>query len=693
MYKAVTLLLGVFLICSTVYSQQPLSTIVNHLQEQASGRPSEQIYLQTSKGIYETGEDLWFKAYQFDAQTFGLSDKSKTLYLQLIGPTDSVVWQEKYPVENGITSGHVYVDENLPVGDYMLEAYTRYSFYRDDSTSILSGRKIKIVNNISQAGISVFQRDTLPQLAVLPGSDFPKEISLEFVGQDENQLTFMVSQQEGLPDRKIYLTGQMRGMVCCIAKGKLRDSLKISIPLNNFLYQGIAEFCLSDSTMRTLAERSVYVHPEKKLHISLEPDKKSYATREKATLKIKVTDENGKPVRANLGISVYDQAYINPADPVDILSHCYLTSQIRESIYNPGYYFNDENKDRAKALDLFLQTEGSRLSVWNLANPYYSGQPFLTDEIIGVQTIKKKRKLQGGGSEQLIQVSGPEGDSQFVWADSTGRFAVDTDIMKVLRGGYVYLKPMLSEEFKPILEIKEYFSTVDSFRKKRLHYYPFVDLTQNPKEQHLDLPVVSKDSTILLNEVTVIGKGVKTFRDKFMGRLDSLAQMSVGMPWVCECSKTHPYLNDYLPGYTHHIYHTASYDGKKLPPVNGKTYLLIKYTSKAGGVFVEDQKDIVYNGPIYSEEELLRMNNLWRTKGYYGVREFYQPDEVDMQSSIPDARNTLLWAPSVVTDEKGEATVSFYCSDINTGFTCVAEGVDGAGLLGRGKCEFRVIRK
>ena len=132
---------------------------------------------------------------------------------------------------------------------------------------------------------------------------------------------------------------------------------------------------------------------------------------------------------------------------MDILSHCYLTSQIRESIYNPGYYFNDENKDRAKALDLFLQTEGSRLSVWNLANPYYSGQPFLTDEIIGVQTIKKKRKLQGGGSEQLIQVSGPEGDSQFVWADSTGRFAVDTDIMKVLRGGYVYLKPMLSEEF------------------------------------------------------------------------------------------------------------------------------------------------------------------------------------------------------------------------------------------------------
>lgn len=87
------------------------------------------------------------------------------------------------------------------------------------------------------------------------------------------------------------------------------------------------------------------------------------------------------------------------------------------------------------------------------------------------------------------------------------------------------------------------------------------------------------------------------------------------------------------------------------------------------------------------------MNNLWRTKGYYALREFYQPDEVDMQLPVPDARNTLFWSPMVVTDEKGEATVSFYCSDINTGFIGMAEGVDGTGLLGSDKCEFGVIRK
>ena len=68
----------------------------------------------TSKGIYEAGEDLWFKAYQLDVQTFGLSDKSKTLYLQMINPKDSVVWQEKYQdgIANGIKGG-IIIGENI----------------------------------------------------------------------------------------------------------------------------------------------------------------------------------------------------------------------------------------------------------------------------------------------------------------------------------------------------------------------------------------------------------------------------------------------------------------------------------------------------------------------------------------------------------------------------------------------------
>ena len=67
------------------------------------------VYIMPSKEIAETGEDLWFKAYQIDKQSFALSDRSQTLYLQLRTAADSVVWSEKYPLISGRANGHIYI--------------------------------------------------------------------------------------------------------------------------------------------------------------------------------------------------------------------------------------------------------------------------------------------------------------------------------------------------------------------------------------------------------------------------------------------------------------------------------------------------------------------------------------------------------------------------------------------------------
>lgn len=771
------ILLTIFLLtytCVPCFCQQTVDEAwVASINEEYAAFPSELIYLQTSKGIYETGEDLWFKAYQLNSQSFAFSNQSQTLYLQMINNKDSIVWQEKYPVENGMVFGHVYVGEKLADGDYFLEAYTRHSFY-NDTTGILSSRKVRIVKNIAHdnqqsedVGKDSLRFDVFPEggnlISGLPsrvafkatnGKGFPVEVkgalyqddapvtllesshdgmgvffftpdtekkyrieledgacyslpeiypqgmTLSLSKQDKKNLEFFISQTEGSPAQEVSLVGQVRGMICCVAKGVLKDRLKIKMPLSEFFYQGIAEFTLFNGDMQPVAERLVYVHPEKKLQINIEPDKKTYALREKATLKIKVTDGNGVPVKTNLGLSVFDKAYINPADPGNILTHCYLSSQIRGKIHNPFYYFDEKNSDRKEALDLLLLTQGWRRYVWNVVEPDYQGEPFLTDEINGIQTLQSKKKdKQNEGAEQLIQIFGAEGNSQFIWTDSTGHFMIDPDKMKALQGGYVYLKPMLSKEFKPTLELVDYFPLIDSIKKNRHHHYPIAELSYHKKEQILDLPVISSDSTILLNEVTITAKGHKPFRDKMMGRLDSLAQVNLG-PWVCK----HGWLENYKEGYTHH------YDPRYCPcvvddgeprtaPVIGKQYTIMKaeyYTcgAKGGWCFKPlDRQTITYQGVLYTEEELLRMNNLWRTKGYYRKREFYQPDEVDIHLSTPDARNTLLWQPSILTNEKGEAEVSFYCSDINTGFTGVVEGIDGVGLLGSGTCEFRVIRE
>lgn len=561
----------------TTVAQNSIDTLFMSVSQRLSGHPSELIYLQTGKDIYETGEDLWFKAYQLDAKSFALSEQSETLYLQMLNDKDSVVWAEKYPIEKGIAEGHVYIDTKLSEGNYRLGTYTRHSYY-NDTTGISPERKIRIVRNIALDSLpehrekpgefrfnlfpeggnlvsglpfrlafkatgsggcpvdveGTLYQDEIPVLSfksshdgmgVIPftpssGKEYRIELAngysyalpeiyrqgmgLRLSGRDGKQLEFLISQTEGLSDQEVYLVGQMRGTVCCVAKGLLKDRLKMKIPLSEFPYQGIAEFTLFNAAMQPVAERLVYVHPEKKLHIDIVTEKESYVLREKATLKVKVTDDNGQPVKADLGISVFDKAYSNPDDRVNMLAYCYLSSQIRGAVCRPAYYFDEKNADRMQAMDLLLLTQGWRRYVWELNGTVRHGEMFLRDDVTGIQTLGSKKKSKGtGGAKQLIQVSGAEGNSTYLMTDSLGRFTVDTDLMKTLRGGYVYLKPMLSKEFKPELEIQDYFPAIDSIRRKKSFDCSLINCTQRPKEEIYDAPVVSGDSTILLDEVSL----------------------------------------------------------------------------------------------------------------------------------------------------------------------------------------------
>ena len=730
----------------------------------------ELVYLQTDKGIYETGEDLWFKTYVMDAQSLALSERSKTLFVEMLNARDSIVWQEKYPVLSGIAEGHMYIDKDLKEGDYRIHAYTRFSFLNDTLRPVYP-KKIRVVKSIAYKGTDSPQDEDRPVVRlsffpeggdlidgiptkvafkawdgkgmpakvkgvlqengkeiarletvhdgmgfvfILPrkessykvvlddGREFPfaevtaSGLSIHLRKQTDEYLEFHLSQSKGTATQTVKLEGRMRGKLCCMATGTLRERLKVRIPLKEFTMQGIAEFTLYNADGQPMAERLVYVHPERKLHIELNTDSARYFTRGKGKLNVKVTDEAGNPVQAHLGLSIFDGAYQNELNPENMLSYCLLSTEIKGNIHNPAYYFDGNNKDRLSALDLLLLTQGWRRYVWEKADTAMLADCFLSDEIRGRQILgKKKKRKELGNGEQLLQVSGPNAENRFVLIDSLGKFVVPTDLMLGLRGGYVYLKPMLDkDEYKPSVIVEETFGKADSLRKSCQSYFPYMNPSQVLSELQIDYPIISQDSSILLSEITVTGKKGRIFRDKMMGRLDSLAQMNLNSVYVCtSCGLLLNYRADYQG---HHAVGICPAKGRK-QPINGKSYPIAKYQhySPSGGAtpfIVIDEHKVVYEGPVYTEEELLRMNNLWRVKGYYGTREFYQPDELDMQSPMPDARNVLLWKPDIVTDEKGEAEVEFFCSDINTSFVGVMEGTDGLGNLGTSQCEFRVLK-
>lgn len=111
-------------------------------------RGREFVHVFTSKGIYETYEDLWFKCVAFDDSTLLVSNRSHTAYVEIVDPSDSVVWSEKYRMSGGMCDGHVYVGDDWKTGEYRMFVHTRGSLGREDS--VVYPKRLLIVGELPE---------------------------------------------------------------------------------------------------------------------------------------------------------------------------------------------------------------------------------------------------------------------------------------------------------------------------------------------------------------------------------------------------------------------------------------------------------------------------------------------------------------------------------------------------------------
>lgn len=180
---------------------------------------------------------------------------------------------------------------------------------------------------------------------------------------------------------------------------------------------------------------------------------------------------------------------------------------------------------------------------------------------------------------------------------------------------------------------------------------------------------------ILLNEVKITGHGA-SLKDPFLAQLDSISKYEFNMDYVGKCN----WLNCADCG-----------SGKK--PIEGVRYPKFK-DGRLPRHYSFDQRDVVqepYQYPKFTEEELIKKFNLFRVNGFQTAKEFYNPDYQVEPASLPDARTTLYWNPKLITDENGEAIVSFYTSDLSGTFLAYLQGITANGLMGKNEVKFNVI--
>lgn len=505
------------------------------------------------------------------------------------------------------------------------------------------------------------------------------------------------------------------------------------------LPMGILQFTLFDGEI-PMAERLFFNKQDKGLKIKIETDKEIYNTREKTEAKVLTTAADGKPVSANLSVSVLNDKTLSLIDDKqhNINSWLLAGSELTGEIYEPEFYFNPKEDKRHQALDLLLMTQGWRFYNW--------------EKIFGDDTVKIKYP-----AENLYKIEG----TIYKIKRKYNKEAFQTNLY-LIYDGYIYLESSNNEgrfsfelphpvdyavvfaEIRPGEEVLIDFDrfkkekTKEIARKPNLAYQEnteslVIKTEENPEETeesksslsdsdgvtdddwwemdngNVELEVVTLMGSV--NEPTANSVGSVTlvsneFRDSstlsveeaLSGKVAGLN--SVGPPGEdntvlirgsAGLSGNNPLIViDGIP------VSASGWENLPVSQINSVTVLkgsaaTALYGSRAhNGVIVISSKGNISN-PNNLNIKIGKKKDLHRTyynSGRYfqnnNAKEFYIPKYESLKTPDKnDFRQSIYWNYNLTTDEEGNAEFHFYNSDESTVFRIIVEGFDGLGSIGR----------
>lgn len=552
-------------------------------------------------------------------------------------------------------------------------------------------------------------------------------------------------------DINVLLTGQSKNDVHYLQELSLKKGPQtIEVDADKFP-AGIARFTITTSTRLPLAERLVFLHPERRLQVSITSDKERYQPREKVTLHLKTLDEKGQPVPSNFSLTVMDDKLWSLADDKQdhILSWLLMSSELHGKIEEPQFYFKEDEKRAIPALDLVMLTNGYRYFDYidyleKTGRPKFS--PDLNNIISGVIVDKNGKPVKStvyllsstnasnyDRGKVIQQVT--EDDGVFFFTDITSAFSYhllarsarrkETVSIKLLREGVDYIP-------SPARKVKDPFEDdrlpppllAEKKNKDKVELMEDAFKEKDQQQKKTDNLALGKMDDRNLNEVIVLGYGTKLKRDVLAG--------SVVMVREADAINTDPILA--LQG------RVAGLSITKPTGAGGATIKLRGQATLAGndqplilldGIPVEKISDAIIPADIASIEVLkdaaataiygsrgangviliMSKNNKrpsiiinlehadyyasqtvqLKKDGYTVAKRFYAPKYLSPNTTTrDDFRETIYWNPVVQTNKDGDASIEFYNSDANTTFRAIAEGIGFNGKPGRAEKTYAV---
>ncbi|WP_052306796.1 TonB-dependent receptor plug domain-containing protein [Chitinophaga pinensis] len=551
-------------------------------------------------------------------------------------------------------------------------------------------------------------------------------------------------------DINVKLVGQSKNDVHYLQELSLRKGTQVvEVDAEKFPV-GIARFTITTNTRLPLAERLVFLHPDRKLQVKITADKERYQPREKVTLHLKTLDEAGKPVASNFSLAVMDDKLWSLADDKQdhILSWLLMGSELHGKVEEPQFYFKDEEKKAIPALDLVMLTNGYRYFDYidyleKTGRPKFS--PDLNNIITGVIVDKNGKPVKSTvyllssinrynyDQGEVIQQATAD-DGVFFFTDITSAFSYhllassarkrEPVSIKLLREGVDYI-PSPARKVKDPFEDDRLPPPLLAERGNKDKVEMMEDVFKEKKQapNKPDNFAIGKMNDRSLNEVVVVAYNQTTKR-MITGSittvkaqdLTSTDVLSVLQGRVSGLEVTRP---------TGAGGATIVIRGVSSLPQNDQPLIVLDGVPISKISDIVNREDIDYieilkdadataiygsrgaNGVILITSKNNKrpsiVFNLERTDYYASqtvqlkkdqytiAKHFYAPKYLSPNTTKrDDFRETIYWNPVVQTNKDGDASVEFYNSDANTTFRAIAEGIGFNGKLGRAEKTYAV---
>lgn len=579
----------------------------------------------------------------------------------------------------------------------------------DTLTSFLSehdGMGVFTMNPIAgNSYYAVFtSSDSITKRFDLPATE-PKGISLSMT-HHRQEIRYEIQKTETTEwPQKLYLLAHTREKLSILqpinpAKnfGKMNDSL---------FQAGITHFLVIDQHGNALSERLIFVPDLAPHQWKVQTDKPSYGKREKVALQISAKDENGVPVEGSFSISITDRRSIQPDSLANhIVSDILLTSDLKGTVENPGYYFLQQDARTIRALDYLMMTHGwRRHQLKNVLQPpaldfrnYIEKGQTISGRIRGFfgAGIKKGPICILAPKQSIFATTETNDNGEFIintsFEDSTS-FIVQARTKKGFAGVDIEIDPL---NYPETFSKNPFRSGAISFMENYLlnardQYYMEGGMrVYNLKEVVIkgDRPKASSKSmytgginTYTLEEDRLDKMGAHTAFDA-VSRLPGVT-VTGGREIHIRNNPEQPVIviDDVVYEDDFDILSSLQVsDMSSLSLLRGTDAIILGPRASAGAIVItlKDPRNL----PTKPARGIITYSPL----GYVNEVEFYHPtydtpEKKDSQRS--DLRTTIYWNPSLQLDAEGNATIEYYTPDSTAPQDIIIEGVDKNGKVCR----------